>query len=150
MPTGSLGVSSCKRGSDLTWGHPRPRKPELCPEFSGSRCRLGPRSRTPSRPVVDTTPAIKGQTKDCTDQPRNQSIFPCKADVIHTGQTGQIQTSLSLGARSTVGTRDGASVQKLWLSDRFRQEPNFGTRTHGMGFMLVGVNLLSRRPFVRS
>ena len=50
-------------------------EPELCPELSGSRCRLGPRSRNPSRPAAISKAAIKGRTQDCTDQPRNQNIF---------------------------------------------------------------------------
>ena len=52
-----------------------PGNPELCPELLGSRCRLGPGSRNPSRPAAQTNAAIKGRTQDCTDQPCNQSIF---------------------------------------------------------------------------
>lgn len=37
---------------DGTCGHPGPWGPELCPELSASRCRLGPRSRNPSRPAA--------------------------------------------------------------------------------------------------
>ena len=47
----------------------------VCPELSGSRCRLGPGLRNPSRPAAEGNAAIKGRTQDCTDQPRNQSIF---------------------------------------------------------------------------
>jgi hypothetical protein len=53
-----------------------PGNPELCPELSGSRCRLGPGSRNPSRPAASTIAATKGRTQDCTDQPRDQSILP--------------------------------------------------------------------------
>ena len=52
-----------------------PGKPELRPELSGSLCRLGPGSRKPSRPATLANAAFKGRTRDCTDQPRNQSIF---------------------------------------------------------------------------
>jgi hypothetical protein len=73
-----------------------PENPVVCPELPSSRRRLGSGSRNPSRPAVQKNAAIKGRTQDCTDQPRNQSIFSCKADVIHTGQTGRCADAAKL------------------------------------------------------
>ena len=88
-----------------------PGNPELSPELSGSRCRLGPGLRNPSRPAAQANAAFKGRTQDCTDQPCIYAFSSCKADAIHTGQTGPVQVQRKIPSRDIQVSQSDAAAQ---------------------------------------